>query len=145
MFGDGQRGAVDGGEGAGVRVAGGVSGGGGGGGGVEVVANAGSGGLGGGCQPGLTVGGYISIGRWDFATEGHECNAYDRIPPYSSSSLFYLLPPISEASRSASWTHKTWILVPTYLPTGFVFLILSFSAILFRSLLRYPPRLLCND
>jgi len=123
VFGDGQRGAVDGGEGAGVRVAGGVSGGGGGGGGVEVVANAGSGGLGGGCQPGLTVGGYISIGRWDFATEGHECNAYDRIPPYSSSSLFYLLPPISEASVPPAGLIKPGS--STYLPTGFVFLILS--------------------
>jgi len=80
VSGDGQRGAVDGGEGAGLCVAGGVSGGGGGGGGVEVVANAGSGGLGGGCQPGLTVGGYISIGRWDFATEGYDVTLTIRYP-----------------------------------------------------------------
>lgn len=70
------------------------------------------------------------------------CHAYDRIPPYSSSSLFHLLPPISEASRSASWTHKPWIL---YLPTYRLRLSHpSFSAILFRSLLRNPPRLLRN-
>ncbi len=63
MFGDEQRGAVDGGEGAGVRVAGRVSGGGGGGWGLEIIAK---GGL--GWKVDIDLGSalaVISIWRWD--------------------------------------------------------------------------------
>lgn len=95
---------MDGGEGAGVRVAGGVSGGGGGGGGVEVVANAGSGGLGGGCQSGLTIGGYIDLAL-GFDTEGYDVTLTIGYPFSLHSSFFFLSLRYSKR-HSASCTHK---------------------------------------
>jgi len=95
--------------------------------------------LGGGCQSGLTVGGYIDLAL-GFDTEGYDVTLTIGYPFSLHSSFFFLSLRYSKR-RLASWTHKPGSC--TYTPASSSHLF--FSAILFRSLLRHPPRFLCNE